>query len=70
MNSSVYLINRCPTRTLQDKIPEEAWTGQKSYVGHLKMFGSIVMDHWALKLDLESTESVFVGYADNVKGYR
>lgn len=74
VNTAVYLINRCPTRTLQGKTPEEAWTGKKPYVGHLKIFGSVAMVHVPkqrrLKLDPKSTKCVFVGYADDVKGYR
>ncbi|MCI53892.1 copia-type polyprotein, partial [Trifolium medium] len=34
--TSVYIINRCPTKKLLDKTPYEAWTGVKPSVGHFK----------------------------------
>ena len=42
---SVYLLNRSPTVTIQDKIPKEAWSGTKSSVTHLIIFGSIAFAH-------------------------
>ena len=33
--TAVYLRNRCPTKTVQDKTPFEALTGKKPNVGHL-----------------------------------
>ena len=34
----VYLLNRSPTRTIQDKIHEEAWSGTKTSVVNLRIF--------------------------------
>ncbi|GAU22886.1 hypothetical protein TSUD_376970 [Trifolium subterraneum] len=43
--TSVYIINRCPTKKLLDKTPYEAWTGAKPSVGHFKVFGSLCFRH-------------------------
>ena len=42
---SVYLLNRSPTVTVQDKIPEEAWSGTKTSVSHFRIFGSLAFVH-------------------------
>ena len=43
--TATYLINRSPTKKLQDKTPEEAWCGVKPSVQHLKIFGSLCFKH-------------------------
>jgi hypothetical protein len=34
-----YLVNRSPSSTLDDKTPQEVWTGKKPSLTHLKVFG-------------------------------
>ena len=34
-----YLVNRSPSLTLDEKTPQEAWTGKKHSLTHLKVFG-------------------------------
>jgi len=41
VNTSVYLLNRLPTKSIQSKTPMEAWSSAKPYVKHLKVFGSL-----------------------------
>ncbi|KAG6495809.1 hypothetical protein ZIOFF_043637 [Zingiber officinale] len=41
---------RCPTRSVQDKTLEEAWSGRKSTVKHLKIFGCLAYEHVQDKL--------------------
>jgi transposase InsO family protein len=36
---AAYIRNRAPTRALDGKTPEEAWTGKKPSVAHLREFG-------------------------------
>jgi hypothetical protein len=36
VNMAVYIKNRCPTKALDSKTPQEAWTGTKPDVSHLK----------------------------------
>eukprot|EP00253_Pinus_taeda_P020833 PITA_20833 len=33
---TVYILNRCPTKAIMNKIPEEAWSGQKQTVTHMR----------------------------------
>jgi hypothetical protein len=60
------LSNRCPAKSLNDMTPQEAWSGRKSCVSHLKVFGSIgyvhVDDQVRTKLDDKSKKIIFVGY--------
>ena len=36
-NTAVYVQNRCPHRILRDMTPEEAFTGEKPEIGHLRI---------------------------------
>ncbi|WVY99308.1 hypothetical protein V8G54_025378 [Vigna mungo] len=64
--TSVYVLNRCPTKRLTNSIPHAIWSGKKSIVNHFKFFGSIaysrVADHKRMKLDDKAETMVFVGY--------
>nr|KYP72805.1 Retrovirus-related Pol polyprotein from transposon TNT 1-94 [Cajanus cajan] len=72
--TAVYLLNRLPTRAVQEKTPIEAWNGVKPTAKHLKIFGSICYTHVAVakrsKLDDKAEMEIFLGYAANSKGYR
>jgi hypothetical protein len=74
LNCATYIQNRSPHRYVKDKTPYEAWSGLKPEVTHFHIFGSRA---WAQipsekrkALDPQSTECIFVGYPDGVKGYR
>ena len=71
---AVYLSNRSPTRNVKGQTPQEAWSGVKPKVDHLRVFGSIayahVPDQGRSKLDDRSVKQVFVGYDANSKGYK
>jgi len=41
VSCAVYLLNRCPTRSLQVVTPEEVWSGHKPSVTHLRVFGCV-----------------------------
>jgi len=64
--TTTYLINRSPTKKLQDKTLEEAWCGVKPSVQHLKVFGYLcfkhVPDQLRKKLDDKSQPMIMVGY--------
>jgi len=45
VNTSTYILNKCPTKKLKNKVPEEALSGRKPSVKHLKVFGSICCKH-------------------------
>ncbi|XP_074362613.1 uncharacterized protein LOC141702933 [Apium graveolens] len=42
---AVYLLNRCPTKSVRNKTPNEAWSGSKPSVGHLRIFGCSAYAH-------------------------
>ena len=72
--TSVYLLNRLPTKVLKNKTPFEAWYETKAAVDHLKIFGCICYTHVPEvkrdKLDQKAEIGIFLGYSNNVKGYR
>ncbi|GJX67573.1 retrovirus-related pol polyprotein from transposon TNT 1-94 [Tanacetum coccineum] len=45
VDCAVYLLNRCPSKSLDNKTPQEAWNGLKPTVSHLRVFGSIAYVH-------------------------
>ncbi|KAE8657590.1 hypothetical protein F3Y22_tig00116989pilonHSYRG00496 [Hibiscus syriacus] len=71
---AVYLTNRSPTRSIWGKTPQEAWSGRKPGISHLRTFGSIahvhVLDERRTKLDDKSESFIFIGYDANSKGYK
>lgn len=74
VDCAVYLLNRCPSKSLDNKTPQEAWNGMKPTVSHLRVFGSIAYVHVPSqrrsKLDDRSEKHVFVGYDKQSKGYK
>jgi hypothetical protein len=72
--TTVYLLNRSPTMAVKQKTPEEAWSGRKPKVSHLKVFGSTAHT-WIpaakrTKLDLKSKKMMLTGYSNTHKAYR
>ena len=45
VHTTVHILNRCPTKTLKNKTPVEAWSGIKPFVSHFKIFGCICYAH-------------------------
>ncbi|ONK55055.1 uncharacterized protein A4U43_UnF8110 [Asparagus officinalis] len=45
VDCAVYLLNRCPTKSVKFKTPLEMWRNIKLSVNHLKVFGCIVYAH-------------------------
>ena len=74
MHTTMYLLNRYPTKAMWNQTPLEAWSGRKPSVNHLKIFGSICYTHIPkekmYKLDEVSEKCIFVGYSSQSKGYR
>lgn len=42
---TIYVLNRSPTIVVKDQTLEEAWSGNKPSVEHLKVFGCIAHVH-------------------------
>lgn len=71
--AAVYIINRSPTRALDNKVPAELWYGKKPNVGKLRVFGCVAYLHPAKsqiksKFDSRTKKCYMVGYCHN--GYR
>ncbi|KAH0636480.1 hypothetical protein KY289_036395 [Solanum tuberosum] len=71
---TIYLSNKSPTKNVRDQTPQEAWSGKKPNVKHLRIFGSITYAHvphqGRAKLDDRSVKYVFIGYDASSKGYK
>jgi hypothetical protein len=67
---AVYILNRSPTKALNDRTSYEAWYGRKLVVSHLRVFGCLAfakeLGHIG-KLDDRSTPGVFIDYAEGSK---
>jgi len=74
VSCAVYLLNRCPTRSLQVVTLEEVWSGHKLSVTHLRVFGCVayvkIPDARRTKLNDKSEKYIFVGYGDRRMGYK
>jgi hypothetical protein len=74
VTTAVYLLNRSPTKSVQDKTPYEAWHGKKPRVDHLRTFGCLAhvkkIGPGVGKLSDRSTKMVLLGYEAGTKGYR
>lgn len=74
INSSVYVLNRTGTSSVENKSPYEIWFNKSVNVNNLKVFGSVVYSHIPKekrkKLDKKAIKCIFVGYDECVKGFR
>jgi hypothetical protein len=74
VNTVVYILNRCTTKSVTGMTPFEAWYGKKPAVHHLKMFSCVVyvknMAPHLHKLDDCGRKMIFVGYECGTKAYR
>ncbi|XP_070675841.1 uncharacterized mitochondrial protein AtMg00810-like [Malus domestica] len=66
VNTSVYLLNRCPIKALDKKTPFEVFSGRKPSAKHLRVFGSVcytlIPYQLRHKLEKSSNKGVLVGY--------
>ncbi|KAK4388420.1 Retrovirus-related Pol polyprotein from transposon TNT 1-94 [Sesamum angolense] len=62
--TAVYLLNRCPTKAVQNMTSIEAWSGKKPSTKHLRVFGSICYVH------NPTEKGIFLGYSTQSKSYR
>ena len=74
VNTSVYLLNRLPTKALENKTSYEAWHGVKPSIDHLRVFESLCYTHIPDvkrdKLSEKAEVGILVGYSSNSKAYR
>jgi hypothetical protein len=73
VTTTVFLLNRAPTKALSGKTPFEAYHGRKPTVGFFKTLGCVGFVKnkrtWLKKLDDRSTPMVFIGYSEGAKAY-
>jgi hypothetical protein len=71
---SVYLLKRYPTTSIKMKVPQEAWSGTKINVAHLRSFGCITFTHVPSELrkkpDDRSEKCNFFYYSETSKAYK
>eukprot|EP00253_Pinus_taeda_P016346 PITA_16346 len=74
VDTACYLVNRSPSSALEDKTPQEVWTGKKPSLSHLSVFGCDAYVHVPkekrTKLDSKSEKCIFIGYKDGLKCYK
>ena len=74
VNTTVYLINRSASVTLDFDIPQRVWTGKDVPYSHLKVFGCNAFMHvpkeQRSKLNDKATPCIFIGYGDEEFSYR
>jgi transposase InsO family protein len=72
--TTIYVQNRLSHSALELKTPEEMFSGKKSKVSHLKIFGGPVFVHIPkekrTKLDPSGKKGIFVGYCEVSKAFR
>ena len=74
VNTTIYILNRSATKAVDGKTPQEAYSGKKPSVAHLKVFGSEcfmhIPDEERTKLEPKSRKCIFLGYDMESKAYR
>jgi hypothetical protein len=65
---SIYLLNRCPTKSVKNMTPQEAWSDNNTIVAHLRIFGCLaysqVPESKRKKLDDHGEKCIFLGYSE------
>ena len=74
VHCAAYVLNICPTKVVMNRVPEEAWSGIKQGVTHMKVFGCVayahIPDQLRKKLDSKGEKCIFIGYSEESKAYR
>lgn len=74
MHWANHVLNRSPTLIVKDMTPEEAGSGSKPSVEHLRVFGCIrhvhIPDVKGMKLDDKSVKCVLLGFSSESKAFK
>jgi hypothetical protein len=74
VHTLIYILHRCPIKLMLNLTLEEAWSGHKPSVSHMKFFGFIsyahVLKEKRRKLDDKSGKCIFIGYSIETRSYR
>ena len=73
-NCAAYILNRCQTKAVMNRVLEEAWSGIKQGVSHMRLFGCVayahIPDQLRKKLESKRKKCIFIGYSEESKAYR
>ncbi|RDX88499.1 hypothetical protein CR513_29897, partial [Mucuna pruriens] len=73
VNWTFYLLNRCPTHAVNNITPQEAWSGIKPSIKHLRVWGCLahmhILEAKRGKLDDKIFPCILLGVSDESKGY-
>ena len=68
---SVYILNRSPTKSVKDRVPQEAWSDKSCIISLLRIFWCVAYAHvpkeMRRKLDDKSEKCILVGYSEESK---
>ncbi|WZZ27559.1 hypothetical protein YC2023_010960 [Brassica napus] len=74
VSTACYLINRTPTKVLDEHAPFEVLNKHKPVLDYLRVFGCLcyvlIPGELRNKLEAKSTKAMFIGYSTTQKGYR
>jgi transposase InsO family protein len=74
INCENYIVNHTPTKSLKNITLEKVWTKIKPDVSHFRVFHYIawahIPDEKRKALQPKSDKCIFVGYFEDIKGYR
>ena len=74
VHCATYILNRCPMKVVMNRVLEEAWSGIKQFVTHMRVFGCVdyahIPDQLRKKLDSKGEKCIFIGYNEKSKAYR
>lgn len=74
INTSVFILNRTGTSSQSQKTPYQLWFGRDAKLEKLITFGTTAYAHIpkekCKKLDSKTIKSLFVGYNEEMKGFR
>jgi hypothetical protein len=74
VDTTKYLLNMSLSSALVDTTPHEVWFGKKPSVSHLKVFRCDAFVHVPKekrsKLDKKAVKCIFIGYKEEMKGYK
>jgi hypothetical protein len=74
INCENHIVNCTSTKALKNITLEEAWNTIKLDANHVCVFGSVawahIPDEKRKALQPKSEKCIFVGYSEDVKGYR
>ena len=74
VNCAAYILNRCPTKFVMNRVPEEKWSGKKKFFTHMRVFGCVayahVSDQLRKKLDNKGEKCIFIRYSVESTAYK